>query len=426
MTCSALTQPSLIRPPCACAVSVRAELGLGDQVDRYAPTLVDATSYSSDRYTESRPSANYFIDTYIEGITGDGYSVFELGSASGLRGYAGPFNTWRFSATETEDFSVTGSGAVCDVGVMPTAHECLPAASALATAYGLRPTLRPSPFVASSATQQCSVELTRDECLDFKLAHLGFVDQNGQVAGTSTSFDVSDVHIPYGCQWLASFLNPDDNRFIFNTLNADDKSFNNERDTTNTICTGVNDWCYASYSHRVCGFLADESVDLAAAQMYTAYKSADTSCSSPFSSPLGCSVNINHQFMPQYQISGGTDCNLQWTPLVCSTPFLDGLQYGRIRIEWTVASQNHWIQFRLADGDNPFVERLTADSTHPHDPTIETNGALVFLLSDFSTSDTELMSWITSDGGAVLAIAGSGSGVNPNENIYTAWGIKPR
>ena len=67
------------------------------------------------------------------------------------------------------------------------------------------------------------------------------------------NFDVSDRYLTHGCQWYVDPTHPENNRYLYNSEDADRPNFANERDTVNEECTSPDLWCYPTYSHRVCG-----------------------------------------------------------------------------------------------------------------------------------------------------------------------------
>ena len=89
-----------------------------------------------------------------------------------------------------------------------------------------------------------------------------------------------------------------------------------------------------------------------------------------------------------------------------------------IRIEWGTGS---YIQFKSPNG-NPFIAKpghSSGATTTINGNTLTTNGAKLFELTEFTTSDSSLAGWVSTAGGAVFAMGWAGS-------KDSAWGIKPR
>jgi len=119
-------------------------------------------------------------------------------------------------------------------------------------------------YTARSATSDCVFKLSKAQCRAFRSQTPFYKDSRGFTTsnafeeaalyiGGIGNFDVSDRYLTHGCQWYVDPTHPENNRYLYNSENADRPNFANERDTVNEECTSPDLWCYPTYSHRVCG-----------------------------------------------------------------------------------------------------------------------------------------------------------------------------
>ena len=119
-------------------------------------------------------------------------------------------------------------------------------------------------YTARSATSDCVFKLSKAQCRAFRSQTPFYKDSRGFTTsnafeeaalyiGGIGNFDVSERYLTHGCQWYVDPTHPANNRYLYNSENADRPNFANERDTVNEECTSPDLWCYPTYSHRVCG-----------------------------------------------------------------------------------------------------------------------------------------------------------------------------
>ena len=119
-------------------------------------------------------------------------------------------------------------------------------------------------YTARSATSDCVFKLSKAQCRAFRSQTPFYKDSRGFTTsnafeeaalyiGGIGNFDVSDRYLTHGCQWYVDPTHPENNRYPYNSENADRPNFANQRDTVNEECTSPDLWCYPTYSHRVCG-----------------------------------------------------------------------------------------------------------------------------------------------------------------------------
>lgn len=120
-------------------------------------------------------------------------------------------------------------------------------------------------YVAMSATKECIVPLSKEQCKAFREATPLFQDDYRQVIGDSPGshsigdFEVTDQYLPFGCQWFVDLANNQYNRFLYNEANEDDPTLSNEHNKFNKQCNSKSFWCYPTYSYRVCGGLHEDT-----------------------------------------------------------------------------------------------------------------------------------------------------------------------